>query len=109
MADGYRVNTDELEAVVRRLRAIQQNMAQTADKSAYGTEVAASDFGVNFSHATSLHEAHSRMQGWLNSTIQDLSTLINEFGDKAQAVNNAYKGQEADNAAAMAKYSQELS
>ncbi|MFJ1755221.1 hypothetical protein [Kitasatospora sp. NPDC088134] len=106
MADGYRVNTDELEAVVKRLRAIQQNMAQTADKSAYGTDVPPGDFGVNFSHATTLHEAHSRMQGWLTSTISDLNSLINEFGDKAQRVTDAYKGQEADTSAAMARYAQ---
>ncbi len=108
MADGYRVNTDELEAVVRRLRTIQQNMAQTADRSTYGTEVAAADFGVNFSHATNLYEAHNRMQQWLTSTIAGLTSLINDFGDKAHAVNEAYKGQEADNAASMTRFQREL-
>jgi len=109
MADGYRVNTDELEAVVRRLRVIQQNTAQTSEKSAYGTEVAASDFGSNFSHATELHQAHAKMQTWLTETINNLSQLINEFGDKANTVTNAYKNQETNNSAEMLKYRQELS
>ncbi|GLW54899.1 hypothetical protein [Kitasatospora phosalacinea] len=106
MADGYRVNTDELEAVVKRLRVIQQNMAQTADRSTYGTEVPAEAFGVNFSHATDLYQAHSRMQSWLSTTIAGLNSLISDFGDKAQTVNNAYKGQEAENSAAMTQYGQ---
>ncbi|MFC8719947.1 hypothetical protein [Kitasatospora sp. NPDC057198] len=109
MADGYRVNTDELEAVVRRLRIIQQNTAQTAEKSAHGTEVAASDFGSNFSHARNLHEAHSGMQDWLTDTINKLNKLISDFGDKAHTVTNAYKSQEANNSAEMLKYRQELS
>ncbi|MGW4804831.1 hypothetical protein [Kitasatospora sp. NPDC004272] len=109
MADGYRVNTDELEAVVRRLRVIQQNTAQTAEKSAYGTDVAASDFGSNFSHATELHQAHTRMQSWLTNTINNLNKLISDFGDKTHTVTNAYKSQEANNSAEMLKHRQELS
>ncbi|GAA2745389.1 MULTISPECIES: hypothetical protein [Kitasatospora] len=108
MADGYRVNTDELEAVVKRLQAIQQNMAQTTEKSAYGTMVAESDFGVNFSHANTLYQAHERMQGWLSRTIADLNSLITEFGNNTQTVNNAYKSRDEDYAAVMTKYQQEL-
>ncbi|KDN85191.1 hypothetical protein [Kitasatospora cheerisanensis] len=108
MADGFRVNTDELEAVVKRLRQIQQNMAQTADKSSHGTALAESDFGANFSHATTLYQAHSRVQLWLKDTINGLNGLINEFGDKTHTANSAYKGQEAENEATMVKYQQEL-
>ncbi|MFJ5234256.1 hypothetical protein ACIQBJ_30675 [Kitasatospora sp. NPDC088391] len=108
MADGFRVDTDELEAVVKRLRTIQQNMAQTADRSTYGTAVTASDFGSNFSQATDLHAAHERMQAWLTLNISNLNKLINEFGDKTQTAHNAYAGHEADKAATMAKFQQRL-
>ncbi|MFD7729725.1 hypothetical protein ACFV6F_04980 [Kitasatospora phosalacinea] len=96
MANGYRVNTDELEAVVKRLQVIQQNMAQTSERSAYGTDVSGADFGSNFSHAAKVHEAHQNMQAWLTATIADLSELINDFGGKTQTVNNAYKGLETE-------------
>ncbi|MFB7948276.1 hypothetical protein ACFC6L_25535 [Kitasatospora phosalacinea] len=96
MANGYRVNTDELEAVVKRLQVIQQNMAQTSERSAYGTDVSGTDFGSNFSHAAKVHEAHQNMQAWLTATIADLSGLINDFGGKTQTVNNAYKGLETE-------------
>ncbi|MFG2823580.1 hypothetical protein ACGFX4_29660 [Kitasatospora sp. NPDC048365] len=83
-------------------------MAQTTEKSTYGTIVSQSDFGVNFSHADGLYQAHDRMQGWLSRTINDLNALINEFGDKTQTVNNAYKGLEMEGVATMNKYQQEL-
>ncbi|WP_148283097.1 MULTISPECIES: hypothetical protein [Kitasatospora] len=86
---------------MKRLQVIQQNMAQTSDRSAYGTDVGAADFGANFSHAAKVHEAHQNMQGWLTATITDLSALIDDFGNKAQTVNNAYKGLEADGVANM--------
>lgn len=108
MADGYRVNTDELEAVVRRLRAIQQNMAQTADRSTQGTAVSEADFGSNFAQATDLHTAHQRMQDWLTYNINNLNNLINEFGDKTQTVNNAYRGLESDGEANMVTLQQRL-
>ncbi|MFF4343362.1 hypothetical protein ACFY00_25950 [Kitasatospora sp. NPDC001540] len=108
MADGYRVNTDELEAVVKRLRTIQQNMAQTSDRSRYGTVASESDFGSNFAQAANLHTAHQRMQDWLTYNINNLNNLINEFGDKTQTVNEAYRGLETDGAANMAQFQQRL-
>ncbi|WP_371497307.1 hypothetical protein OG871_15175 [Kitasatospora sp. NBC_00374] len=108
MADGFRVNTDELEAVVRRLRTIQQNMSQTSEKSRYGTAVAREDFGVNFSHATALYDAHDNMHRFLNETIAGLDSLINEFGNKTHTVTENYKARDAEYRTVMTKYQQEL-
>jgi len=101
MSDGFRVNTDELEAVVKRLRALQQNLGQTANKSKYNTVVPRADFGGNFAEAEALHSAHDNMQRFLAKQISDLDALINDFGDKAQANNDGYRGSDADQAARM--------
>ncbi|MFI5533514.1 hypothetical protein ACIA8O_33760 [Kitasatospora sp. NPDC051853] len=102
MSNGYRVNTDELEAVVRRLRALQQNLGQTANSSKYNTVVAQNDFGGSgFKEAKALADAHGNMQSFLARTISDLNTLINEFGDKTQQVNENYRGTEYEQKSVM--------
>ncbi|MER8185440.1 hypothetical protein [Kitasatospora sp. NPDC094015] len=83
-------------------------MSQTSEKSRYGTMIAREDFGVNFSHAEELYNAHDNVQRFLNDTIAGLDTLINEFGDKTQMVTDNYKALEADNKAVMTKYEQGL-
>ncbi|MFJ8044927.1 hypothetical protein ACIRBX_30940 [Kitasatospora sp. NPDC096147] len=102
MSDGYRVNTDELEAVVRRLRALQQNIGQTANSSKYNTVVTPGDFGGSgFKEAKALADAHGGMQAFLARTIAELNSLINEFGDKTQTVNENYRGVEYDQTSAL--------
>ncbi|MFJ9522160.1 hypothetical protein ACIRPK_28395 [Kitasatospora sp. NPDC101801] len=101
MSDGYEVNTDELEAVVKRLRTLQQNIGQTADKSKYNTVVGPNDFGGNFLEAHSLYAAHGSMQNFLSQTIAKLNELINEFGDKTKMVTDSYTGIEADHTSAL--------
>lgn len=101
MSDGYRVNTDELEAVVKRLRALQQNIGQTANKSKYNTVVARGDFGGDFAEAQALHSAHDSMHQSLNDMIGNLDALISDFGDKTHSVATAYRSREEEHAAAM--------
>ncbi|GAA2241975.1 hypothetical protein GCM10010430_24450 [Kitasatospora cystarginea] len=103
MSDGFRVNTDELEAVVKRLRDLQQNLGQTANKSKYNTVIARSDYGGDFLEAQSLYTAHDRMQQSLAQMTADLESLINDFGDKAKAVHDGYRNVEAQHAADMQK------
>ncbi|GAA1071815.1 hypothetical protein F4556_004569 [Kitasatospora gansuensis] len=101
MSDGYQVNTDELEAVVKRLRALQQNIGQTADKTKYNTVVKREDFGGNFPEASALFTAHDGMQAFLAKTIADLNSLINDFGDKTKMVTENYRGLEEDQKSVM--------
>ncbi|WP_441245878.1 hypothetical protein [Kitasatospora sp. McL0602] len=91
MSDGYRVNTDELEAVVKRLRALQQNLGQTADKSKYNTVTSRDDFGGDFVEAHSLSMAHDTMKSFLDDTCLKLNKLIGEFGDKTHTVTTSYQ------------------
>ncbi len=101
MSDGYRVNTDELEAVVSRLRALQQNLGQTADKTKYNTVLVQDDFGGNFVEAQQLYAQHDAMQRSLADMVTNLDNLINDFGDKTHAVNTSYKGLEQDSVTTM--------
>lgn len=101
MSDGYQVNTDELEAVVKRLRALQQNLGQTADKTKYNTVVHRNDFGGSFVEAEALYTAHGDMQRFLTDTIAKLNDLINDFGDKTKTVNDNYRTTEDDTKSVM--------
>ncbi|WP_457032460.1 hypothetical protein [Kitasatospora sp. P5_F3] len=102
MSDGYQVNTAELEAVVRRLRALQQNLGQTANSSKYNTVVGPNDFGGSgFKEAEKLRSAHGNMQTFLSTTIANLNQLINDFGDKTHQVNQNYRGVEEDQQSVM--------
>ncbi|WP_055590299.1 hypothetical protein [Peterkaempfera griseoplana] len=91
MADGYRVNTDELERVVTRLRNLQKNLGETASKAKYNTVIEPSDVGWEFPEAHELHSAHTQMKASLEDLITQLGQMIDDFGGKTQAVTNSYK------------------
>ncbi|MDH6577169.1 hypothetical protein [Kitasatospora sp. MAP5-34] len=101
MSDGYRVNTDELEAVVKRLRALQQSLGQTADKTKYNTVLVQDDFGGNFVEAQQLYAQHDAMQQSLTAMVTNLDNLINDFGDKTHTVNTSYRSLEQDGVVTM--------
>ncbi|GAA2143823.1 hypothetical protein GCM10009760_30620 [Kitasatospora kazusensis] len=101
MSDGYRVNTDELEAVVKRLRTLQQSLGQTADKTKYNTVLVQGDFGGSFVEAEQLYSQHGAMQQSLTAMVANLDQLINDFGDKTNTVTTSYKGLEEDGVVAM--------
>ncbi|MGW4383089.1 hypothetical protein [Kitasatospora sp. NPDC004531] len=101
MSDGFRVNPDELEAVVKRLRALQQNISTCGTNTKYKTDISRDAFGGDFVEAQALYEAHGKMQAFLTKTISDLDALINEYGDKTQTAHAAYTGGELDKQAQM--------
>ncbi|MER5636318.1 hypothetical protein ABT095_05125 [Kitasatospora sp. NPDC002227] len=101
MSDGYQVNTDELEAVVKRLRTLQQNIGQTADKSKYNTVASQGDFGGDFAEARTLFEAHDNMKRFLDDTCLKLNQLIGDFGDKTHTVTTSYQDLEEQGRANM--------
>ncbi|WP_377271303.1 hypothetical protein [Peterkaempfera sp. SMS 1(5)a] len=94
VADGYRVNTDELEAVVARLRNLQKNLGETAGKATYNTVIEPSDVGWEFPEAHELHSAHTQMKSSLETLINNLETMIDDFSGKTQAVTDSYKESE---------------
>ncbi|GGQ81151.1 MULTISPECIES: hypothetical protein [Kitasatospora] len=101
MSDGFSVNPDELEAVVKRLRALQQNISTCGTNTKYKTDISRDAFGGNFVEAQALYEAHGKMQAFLTQTIADLDALINEYGDKTQTAHARYTGGELDKQATM--------
>lgn len=109
MSNGYRVNTDELEATVRQLRALQQDTSQTGTRGKYSTVVGQNELGGDFTECSSLRSTHDQMQTFLAQAISDLDNLINEFGDKTTTVTNAYKGNEDQGKATMNSYQARLS
>ncbi|WP_354640775.1 hypothetical protein [Kitasatospora camelliae] len=104
MSEGYRVNTDELEAVVRRLRTLQQNISTCGTNTKYKTDISRDAFGGEFAEANALYSAHSNMQVFLSQTISNLDALINEYGDKTQTVTDSYKAREDEGQATMRRY-----
>jgi hypothetical protein len=106
VTDGYRVDTNELEAVVTRLRNLQKNLGETAGKAKYNTVLQISDVGWDFSEANELHTAHANMKASLEDLIKNLESLIDDFSGKTQTVTNSYKESEYQIQAAMGGDSQ---
>ncbi|ROR44177.1 hypothetical protein [Kitasatospora cineracea] len=96
MSDGYSVNPAELEAVVKRLRALQQNISTCGSNTRYKTDITQDAFGGDFVEARALYSAHGNMQAFLTQTISSIDALINEYGDKTQIVHDRYVGREDD-------------
>jgi hypothetical protein len=94
VASGYRVNTDELEAVVTKLRNLQKNLSETASSAQYNTVLQPSDVGWDFPEAHDLYTAHSTMKNSLERLIKNLEQMIDDFSGKTKVVTNSYKENE---------------
>ncbi|MEU8681498.1 hypothetical protein [Streptomyces sp. NPDC048611] len=101
MGKHFKVDLDELDSVVRKLRHLQGDMDETGQKVEYGTNIPKSAFGVDFNEAEELSRAHDRMQGYLKDVVQALTHLTNKFGEKTEASRGAYEDREHDTKAAM--------
>ncbi|MER0482207.1 hypothetical protein ABR737_28375 [Streptomyces sp. Edi2] len=101
MGKHFKVDLDELDGVVRQLRSLQGDMAETSQKVEYGTNVPKSAFGVNFGEAEEVSRAHDRMQTYLKDVIKALHDLTHNFGEKTEASRGAYEDQEHETKASM--------
>lgn len=94
MTDGYRVDTDELDALVTRLRDLQRDLGETGARARYGTVLECQDLGSVFAEAMTLYQAHDQMQSWLSTTIGDLERLVDDLGTKTRSVTDSYRENE---------------
>ncbi|MFG2227839.1 hypothetical protein [Streptomyces sp. NPDC048644] len=94
MAEQFRVDLDELDAVVRQLKRLQGDMDEPSQKVKYSTSIPKSAFGENFIECGNLADAHDGMQAYMTQVINALQDLITKFGEKAEASRGAYEDQE---------------
>ncbi|MGW2344674.1 hypothetical protein [Streptomyces sp. NPDC001661] len=99
MADGYDVDLDALDQVVKELNQVLKDMSGPKDKAKYGTYLPDGALGADFSEARDLYQAHEKMKTKIEKEMIDkIEDLIDKFGKKTQKAHGVYQNAEADNA-----------
>ncbi|MYT73288.1 MULTISPECIES: hypothetical protein [unclassified Streptomyces] len=98
MADGYEVDLDALDQVVKELNQVLKDMAAPKDKAKYGTYVPSGALGNGFSEAQDLYEAHGKMKQRIEEDMIDkIEKLVDKFGRKTDKARGVYQDAEAEN------------
>ncbi|MFD8565994.1 hypothetical protein [Streptomyces sp. NPDC059639] len=98
MADGYEVDLDALDQVVKELNQVLADMDGPKQKAKYGTDVPNGALGKNFSEAQELYDAHEKMKSKIQTEMIDkIEALVDKFGKKAQKAHGVYQDAEAEN------------
>ncbi|GGW88314.1 hypothetical protein [Streptomyces noursei] len=106
MADQYRVDLSALEETMRKLNGILKDLGNAHSDARYKTSLSSNALGTSvgsheFKEARQLTEAHTQMKNAIESIVQHLHDVTNEFGTKTKKVHGNYQNQEADTAANM--------
>ncbi|MYW69559.1 hypothetical protein GTY65_36655 [Streptomyces sp. SID8379] len=97
MADGYEVDLDALDQVVKELNQVLKDMGGPKRKAAYSTYVPKAALG-NFDEAQKLADAHDAMKTRIEQDmIAKIEKLIDKFGRKTEKARGVYQDAEADN------------
>ncbi|MEY9937014.1 hypothetical protein [Streptacidiphilus sp. MAP5-3] len=94
MSQGYEVNLDQLEVVVRGLRAVADSLEHPKSSARYDTTVPPGMLGTGFDGAASLTTQHGTMQDWLEGVIGQLQDFINTHAGQTKQAADAYGEQE---------------
>ena len=97
MADGYKVDLDALDQVIKELNQVLKDMGGPKRKAAYSTYVPKDALG-DFEEAQKLATAHDVMKTRIeNDMIAKIESLIDKFGQKTRKAHGKYQDAEADN------------
>ena len=97
MADGYEVDLDALDQVVKELNQVLADMGGPKRKAAHATYVPDGALG-NFDEARDLYRAHADMKNRIEKEmIEKIENLIDKFGKKAKKAHGVYQDAEAEN------------
>ncbi|MFI5657852.1 hypothetical protein [Streptomyces sp. NPDC051684] len=99
MADGYEVDLDALDQVVKELNQVLSDMSGPKDKAKYGTYLPNGSLGNGFTEAQELYDAHGEMKQKIEvDMIAKIEKLVDKFGKKADKARGVYQDAEAENA-----------
>ncbi|MEU8782949.1 hypothetical protein [Streptomyces sp. NPDC048637] len=101
MGEQFKVDLDELDSVVRKLKQLRGDMDEPSQKVKYSTAIPKSAFGSSFDEAEKLAASHDKMQTYMTQVITALHELITEFGDKTERSRGAYEDQEHETKTSM--------
>ncbi|MET8475312.1 hypothetical protein ABZY90_14220 [Streptomyces sp. NPDC006422] len=97
MADGYKVDLDALDQVIKELNQVLKDMGGPKRKAAYSTYVPKDALG-DFDEARDLANAHDEMKTRIEQDmIGKIEKLIDKFGQKTRKAHGQYQDAEADN------------
>ncbi|WP_327671992.1 MULTISPECIES: hypothetical protein [unclassified Streptomyces] len=114
--DGYKVDLSALDQVIRKLNGIIGDLGKAngdtksntyLPPSSLGASVAGqcttsgSTSGGRFEEAEALTSAHAEMKDYLESVVDHLESVMDDFGTKTKKAHGAYQDAEADTSNAM--------
>ncbi|MFF3908466.1 hypothetical protein ACFYZJ_21335 [Streptomyces sp. NPDC001848] len=100
MSNGMRVDLSALDEVIRRLWRLLDDMDKAGTTSKYNTEIPMDAFGqvsgksCVFEEAAELHAAHREMKTKIETIIEKLHGLIDDFSTKTSKVRDRYNDEE---------------
>ncbi|MFI1199843.1 hypothetical protein ACH4VR_10350 [Streptomyces sp. NPDC020883] len=106
MADQYRVDLSALEDTIRKLNGILKDLGNAHSDARYKTSLSRNALGADvgghqFVESGKLNEAHTQMKNAIESIVEHLHDVTNEFGTKTKKVHGNYQNQEAETAGNM--------
>lgn len=90
MSNGYRVDLSALDEVIKRLNQIADNLGSPKSKAKYQTYLPAGWLGKIFQEEATFRNAHNELKADIESYVQRLEDLINDYGLKTKQVRDNY-------------------
>ncbi|RAG83549.1 hypothetical protein DN069_21770 [Streptacidiphilus pinicola] len=92
--NGYRVDVTALQATVRQLRSIADDLDTPRTSARYDTAIPHGTLGSGFAGATALADKHDELRDWLGSMIAELQGFIERYSGETKSAADAYEEQE---------------
>ncbi|WP_404816706.1 hypothetical protein [Streptomyces thermolineatus] len=103
MADQYRVDLSELDSVVKKLNGVLKDVQDTKGKAKSETYLPPGALGSGFEEAEKLESAHVSMKGQIESIIDHLNDVMDDFGKKTVRTKSSYEESDYEVQAALSQ------
>lgn len=91
-----RVEIDELEETVNKLKSLTSDMGVSVTKAKYNTYLPKGALGQGFVEQSELDDAHTKMKSHIQDVIDFLEKLIDDFSGKTSKVHGNIQEAEYD-------------
>ncbi|MBU7596073.1 hypothetical protein JGS22_000100 [Streptomyces sp. P38-E01] len=95
--DQYGVDLDALDQVVKELNQVIKDMGGPKSKAKDSTYLKPGSLGKGFKEESDLRDAHSEVKRDIETIVDKIEDLVDDFGKKSNQTMGAYQNAEADN------------
>ncbi|MEU2793526.1 hypothetical protein [Streptomyces sp. NPDC007100] len=93
----YGVDLDALDQVVKELNHVIKEMGTPKNHTKNSTYLPQGALGESFKEVSELYQAHGKMKTSIESLVDLIENLVNQFGEKSKKTRGAYQDAEAEN------------